>query len=221
MQNNWREFWGRPYDRTTKQEVMENILPDLELNAENDTPSVLLDIGCGALPISNMLSFEYNCKTIKIDIAIENSHFHNDLSDEIKINADIEKFNDTLFETKKKLLHICKFLDIAPQEDTKEQIDIAIFSEILNYIDYKKVLKDSSAYIKKGGKIVIINMPGRGFRTLFSEKGVCDNLELYSFLEEIGFEIGKKYFPWNSYSECPDKEDGTEFVTLVARKKTD
>jgi hypothetical protein len=49
----------------------------------------------------------------------------------------------------------------------------------LNYVDFRKVLSAVAKYLKPDGRIIILNLPYRGNRSLFSDKGLKDNRQLY------------------------------------------
>ena len=58
-------------------------------------------------------------------------------------------------------------------------------------------------------------LPYRGNSSLFSEKGLKDNRELYTFLEKHHFEIEHKAFPKRPRNETDESE---ELIVLLARK---
>jgi hypothetical protein len=76
-------------------------------------------------------------------------------------------------------------------------------------------------FLKKGGRIIIFNKPNRGYKNLFSSKGVKSNSELVDFLKKSGFEIehisggfeSKKGYP--AIQNMPEEAD----ILLVAKKK--
>jgi hypothetical protein len=86
---------------------------------------------------------------------------------------------------------------------------------MLNYVDFRKVLKGFAEYLKPGGRIIVFNLPNRGNGLLFSDKGLKDNRQLYAFLEEHHFEIEHKGFPKRPRNETDQSE---ELIVLVARK---
>jgi len=90
-----------------------------------------------------------------------------------------------------------------------------VFSDLLNYVDYRKVLRGFAEYLKRDGRMIILNFPTRGNQALFSGKGLKDNRGLYRCLEEHGFEIEDKSFPCRPAGETDEAE---ELIVLVARK---
>jgi hypothetical protein len=85
----------------------------------------------------------------------------------------------------------------------------------LNYVDFRKVLSGFAKYLKPDGRIIVLNLPHRGNRSLFSDQGIRDNRQLYAFLGEHHFEIEYKAFPKRPRNETDESE---ELIVLVARK---
>jgi hypothetical protein len=51
-----------------------------------------------------------------------------------------------------------------------ERADTIVYSDILNYVDFRKVLSGFAKYLKPDGRIIVLNLPHRGNRSLFSDK---------------------------------------------------
>jgi len=94
-------------------------------------------------------------------------------------------------------------------------VDTIVVSDTLNYVDFRKVLSACAKYLKPNGRVIVLNLPYRGNSSLFSEKGLKDNRELYTFLEEHHFEIEHKAFPKRPRNETDESE---ELIVLIARK---
>ena len=86
---------------------------------------------------------------------------------------------------------------------------------MLNYVDFRKVLNGFANYLKPDGRIIVFNLPHRGNWSLFSDKGLKDNSQLYSFLEEHSFEIELKAFPKKPRNET---DESGELIVLVGKK---
>jgi hypothetical protein len=107
---------------------------------------------------------------------------------------------------RKALLRVCAFLGINPKTEAKtERADTIVFSDMLNYVDFRKVLNGFVKYLKPGGRIVVFNLPNRGNGLLFSGQGLKDNRQLYAFFEEHHFEIEHKAFPKRPPNERSDR----------------
>jgi hypothetical protein len=111
---------------------------------------------------------------------------------------------------------VCAFLGINPKTEAKTQrADTIVFSDTLNYVDFREVLNGFGNYLKPGGRIIVFNLSNRGHGLLFSDMGLKDNRQLYTFLEEHHFEIEHKAFPKRPRNETDESE---ELIVLVARK---
>src|SRR6516162_1056542 len=152
-------------------------------------------------------------KRFRVDIATDNVGS----LDELRIGLEAEKVGQFMtLSFRKALLRVCAFLGINPQTETKsERADTIVFSDILNYVDFRKVLNGFAEYLKPGGRIIVFNLPNRGNGLLFSDNGLKDNRQLYAFLEEHHFEIEHKAFPKRPRNETDESE---ELIVLVARK---
>jgi hypothetical protein len=98
--------------------------------------NLIIDVGSGASPVTQLLKAEPARKRICIDIAADNVGSLNDL----RIRLDAEKvgqFGSLSF--RKALLRVCAFLGINPKtEATTERADTIVFSDMLNYVDFRK-----------------------------------------------------------------------------------
>ena len=212
MKNEWESHWGRTYDPESKGRWLKPLFEQLE--KEGKLGTVIVDVGSGTWSILDNLPFTPQKKKVHIDIAAEND-------DDSRVQFDVEKINQTdSIAFKRALLQTSEFLGIDPRkEQSTEHADTIVFSEILNYVDYQEVLGGFNKYLKTGGRIIILNMPGRGVKDLFSEDGVKDNFELFSFLEKSGFNIEYKMLPWKSTIDADKAEESNEMLVLVAVKK--
>jgi hypothetical protein len=137
--------------------------------------------------------------------------------DELRIRLDAEKVGQFAAPSfRKAIIRVCAFLGINPKTAEKaERADTIVVSDTLNYVDFRKVLSAFAKYLKPNGRIIVLNLPYRGNSSLFSEKGLKDNRELYTFLEEHHFAIEHKAFPKRPRNETDESE---ELIVLVARK---
>ena len=174
---------------------------------------MIVDDGSGASPVTRLLKAKPGRKWVCVDIAADNSR----LPDELRIRLDAEKIGQFgTLSFRKALLRVCEFLGIDPQAEAKtERADTIVFSDMLNYVDFRKVLHEFAKYLKPGGRIIVFNLPNRGNGLLFSDNGLKDNRQLYAFLEEHHFEIEHKAFPKRPRNETDESQ---EPIVLVARK---
>jgi len=209
--NPWEQHWGREYDKGPKREFLLPILSNLE--SRGKIGEVVVDVGSGLSSVANNLTG--NHKLITLDIAGKESEDEKRKHMRVNVENILDK---SKLSYKKALIKAANFLDInLRQETNKEQTDSIIFSEILNYVDYQEILRAFAKYLKSEGRFIIVNMPGRGIEELFSEKGLKSNEELYKFLEQEGFEIEEKHFPWK-LRKSPEEDQ--ELLVLIARKKS-
>jgi SAM-dependent methyltransferase len=207
----WQEYWGESYGPELKQRLLKPVFGELE--AQEKIGNVIIDVGSGASPVTQLIKAKPARKRISVDIAADNVGSLDDL----RIRLDAEKVGQFgTLSFRKALLRVCTLLEINPKTEAKtERADTIVFSDALNYVDFQKVLNGFAKYLKPGGRIIVFNLPFRGNRSLFSDKGLKDNRQLYAFLEEQHFEIEHKAFPKRPWNETDESE---ELIVLVARK---
>ena len=210
--NPWQEYWGETYAPELKQRLLKPLFDELE--KEGKIGNLIVDIGSGAQPVTRLLEPRPERKRVFVDIAADNRGS----VDELKLRLDVEKIgNPEQLSCRKAMLRVCTFLQIDVRTGVEmERADTMVISDTLNYVDFRNVLSGLASYLKPNGRIVILNLPYRGNRTLFSDLGLKDNCQLYPFLEEQGFEIEYKAFPKRPRNETDESE---ELIVLVARKK--
>ncbi len=197
--NPWQQYWGESYGPELKQWLLKPVFGKLE--TEEKIGNLIIDVGSGASPVTQLLKTNDNVGSL----------------DDLRIRLDAEKVGQFgTLSFRKALLRVCAFLEINPKTETKtERADTIVFSDTLNYVDFRKVLNGFAKYLKPGGRIIVLNLPHRGNRLLFSDKGLKDNRQLYAFIEEHHFEIEHKAFPKRPRNETDESE---ELIVLVARK---
>jgi SAM-dependent methyltransferase len=210
--NPWQQYWGESYGPELKRWLLEPVFGKLE--TEGKIGNLIIDVGSGASPVTRLVKTKPGRKRICVDIAADDVGS----PDELRIRLDAEKVGQ--FRTlsfRKALLRVCAFLEINPRKEAKtERADTIVFSDTLNYVDFRKVLREFAKYLKPSGRITVLNLPHRGNRLLFSDKGLKDNRQLYAFLEEHHFDIEHKAFPKRPRNETDESE---ELIVLVARKR--
>ncbi len=205
----WQRYWGGTYGIELKQWLLKPVFERLE--TEGKLGDIIVDAGSGAESVTRFLRPKPGRKRILIDIAADNTT----AVDEQKIRLDLEKVAEPgALSCRKALLRVRKFLALNG-EANPARADMILFSDVLNYVDFRKTLRGFSNYLKAGGRLVVVNMPSRGNERLFSEQGLKDNRQLCRFLEENHFEIELKSFPKRSRGVT---EEAEELIVLVARK---
>lgn len=209
--NPWQQYWGESYGPELKQRLLKPLFAKLE--REEKIGNLIIDVGSGASPVTQLVETKPGRKRVCVDIAADNIGS----LDELRIRLDAEKIGQLgTLSFRKALLRVCAFLGINPQAEAKtERADTIVFSDMLNYVDFRKVLHGFGKYLKPDGRIIVFNLPNRGNGLLFSDSGLKDNRQLYAFLEEHHFEIEHKAFPKRPRNETDESQ---ELIVLVARK---
>jgi hypothetical protein len=212
--NPWQEYWGETYAPDLKRDLLRPVFGKLE--SEDKIGNLIVDIGSGASPVTRLLASRPGRKRVCVDIAADNCGTW----EELRVRLDAEKVGlPRALCFRKALLQVCAFLGIEPRAIEKvELVDTMVVSDTLNYVDFRKVLGGFTKYLKSGGRLIVLNLPYRGNRLLFSGQGLKDNRRLYSFLEERHFEIEYKDYPKRPRKV---KDESEELVVLVARKRAD
>jgi len=207
----WQQFWGEAYGLQLKRWLLKPVFEMLE--AEGKIGCLVVDVGSGAQPVTQFLPPAPARKRILVDVAADNRRF--EAGQKIRLN--VEKVGDLgALSFRKALVRVCRFLEVRPGTDPGAQgADMMVFADLLNYVDFRKVLRGFACYLKPEGRIIIVNLPIRGNQSLFSAEGLKDNRQLYQFLAEERFEIEQKAFPCRGRGETEESE---ELIVLVARK---
>jgi hypothetical protein len=210
--NPWQEYWGETYAPELKRDLLKPVFGRLE--SEDKIGNLIVDIGSGASPVTRLLASRPGRKRVCVDVAADNCGTW----EELRVRLDAEKVDEPWSPCfRKALLKVCAFLEIDPRAVEKiELVDTIVVSDTLNYVDFRKVLGGFAKYLKPRGRVIVLNLPYRGNRLLFSGQGLKDNRRLYSFLEERHFEIEYKDFPKRPRNQ---KDESQELVVLVGRKR--
>jgi len=217
----WENIWGYDYNSKNEAEFTNDFLARLE--KEGKIGDVVVDIGSGAHPLSDIIKRERvksrmrelreeerppEVKAITVDIAGDRR-----APGHLKYDVDNLK-GEKLYSTNKAILKVCRELGIDPRTDTDpEKVDTIVLSKILCYVDYQSIIPALAKYLKINGRFIIINNGDKGYKKLMAPGGVKSNDELLSFLEGLGLEIEEKDYP---YQEEDGKKSDT--VVLLAKK---
>ena len=134
--NPWQQYWGESYGPELKQRLLNPVFCRLE--TQENIGNLIIDVGSGASPVTRLVKAKPGRKRICVDIAADNFGS----LEELRIRLDAEKvgqFRTLSFQ--KALLRVCAFLGINPKTEAKtERADTIVFSDTLNYVDFRKVL---------------------------------------------------------------------------------
>jgi SAM-dependent methyltransferase len=209
LQTPWQCFWGEAYGIELKRWMLKPVFE--KLDAEGKAGDLIVDVGSGAQPVTQFLAKRPGRKRILVDVAADNGGD----SSERRIRLNAEKIAEPeSLGFRKGLVRVRKFLAPAPGAEPVGA-DLMVFSDLLNYVDFRSVLRGFARYLKPGGRFLIANLPMRGNQSFFSEKGLKDNRDLFAFLMEERFEIEEKSFPCRAADAT---EEAEELIVLIARK---
>jgi SAM-dependent methyltransferase len=211
FKNPWEENWGAMYSPELKKRILGYVFEAQEKAGR--IGGVVVDIGSGAAPASRLLKVAPGRKFIYLDIASANAI----AGHEQNIRFDVRKINRPRSPAyRKAVARAAGFLGVDLRaEASPAHADLMVFSDILNYVDFREVISGFAKFLKPGGRIVIINLPSRGIISLFSEKGLKNNDDLTRYLEEQHYRIELKEFPCRPRGETDESE---EMIVLVAEK---
>lgn len=91
-----------------------------------------------------------------------------------------------------------------------------VISQVLNYVDYKKMVSVARELLAEGGLLFVNNVVGNGIPELFSQKRPKSLEETVRGVARAGFEIIEKAVEKTKNPECPQED---RRLLLVARKK--
>jgi len=132
--NPWQQYWGESYGPALKRLLLNPVFGKLE--TEEKIGNLIVDVGSGTSPVTQLVKTKPGRKRICVDIAADNVGS----LDELRIRLDAEKVGQ--FRTlsfRKALLRVCAFLQINPKTEAKtERADTLVFSDMLNYVDFRK-----------------------------------------------------------------------------------
>ncbi len=180
----WQQQWGHEYDPKWKQG---DLVPVLEsLVVEGKLGTVVVDVGSGAFPISKMIDgkLRKGLKIIELDIAAPAY----ETEDSIRAKIDVENLAKKDFESRRVLVALRQWLKNKGFTTEEAVVDSAIFSDVLNYINYENVLPELLPLLKEGGRVIIFNAPRRGYKSLFrvEPKG---NIDIFLLLRKLGIRL--------------------------------
>jgi hypothetical protein len=210
----WQErWWSRIYFLNWKEFLMMPFFKKYEAQMWD----LMYDVGSWIEPITrsmskNMRNGQYpNRRIVLADIAWPDAIEWNCL----RLRYNIEDIVDhTRSSTQDALAKVTSYLETTLPTETPKlpHPTTMVFSDVLNYVDYKRVLKWSIDLLASGWLIMICNEPGKGIQELISENGVKNNETLLKYLRNelhldiLDFDFEGSNIPFTT-------------LTLVARKK--
>ncbi|MCP8323185.1 MAG: hypothetical protein L6N96_03280 [Candidatus Methylarchaceae archaeon HK02M2] len=229
----WENHWVDIYSDTMKDFISAVLVPLVIF--DKGIIDLIADFGCGQRPKSDIINRILKAKyRILVDIGLPQEKDGEIAGNSLYVKADMEELlkETKCYEQKRRIAKFIGLGDISLEridEKLEEKIDIAIFSDIFNYVDYKLILDKIGKYIAKDGRVVILNKPGRGYKEFFSNKGVKSNHDLIDCIKLKGYyDIERcldarrsrpSYGPWREV-EWSDHEDDNTWMLLIVKKKS-
>ncbi|MCP8312191.1 MAG: hypothetical protein L6M37_04485 [Candidatus Methylarchaceae archaeon HK02M1] len=229
----WENRWVDIHSNTIMDFIAGVLCPQVIF--ERDKIDVIADLGCGHRPKSDILNIILKPKyRILLDIGLPKEKDGEIIGNSLYVKADMEELlKEKGYDHKRRIAKFIGLGDVSPERierELEEKIDIALFSDVLNYVDYKLVLDGIHRYIAKGGRVIILNKPRRGYGEFFSDKGVKSNWKLIDYLESkrryytiercLDARRSRPSFgPWREVEWAEYKDDNT-WILLILKKET-
>jgi hypothetical protein len=177
-QETWSYVYDlRDYDPNHKADIINSLVENRLVVLDDD--SFVLDVGSGNNPIS--LNLPSKPKIITLDLAGQTGLSAQPNHTHLKTNAETLPTHKDDLEI---LTTLCRSLSHGKEVSITHLFQLIVFSEILNYVDYRSIIAGYSRFLDSNGQILIINSPNRGFHGLFSPQGVKNNQELIDLMQK-------------------------------------
>jgi len=191
-----KEHWEEIARRIDREEEAPGYLPGQfkrkmvvflrELDNAGMVGQLVLDLGSAAFPVIRGFYHDKGKHAfVGIDISLREP------SDDVPVYApvrlvkgDVQNLDEVLHQES-----VAEFLANLYGSNLVS-FDAIVCSDILNYVDYQRVIQDALRYLKPGGRLVIFNMAGVvAAQDLESQLGVQKNSDLIKFISKLGVEV--------------------------------
>jgi len=212
----WKTLWGIGYNPVGKTVRFHSLLKGI-------TGKTVLDVGPGAIrqkrglfvketmPAQFIPREPEDRKIIRLDMGAPETKLVGQNILQVEVDIESDEAEAEMAE------HIPKFLN-----QTKDwRVDSILLSDVLNYVDYKKVIESLSKHLNPGGRIIIENQSGKGLKNLFSKDKMTNPDIARNFLMARGFRIEHFTNVTSKFKEFGTIEKSVkpkECVHIVARK---
>lgn len=196
----------------------------LKLSYMNILGKRLIDVGWGVKSVIEHLPSNLYKKTF-IDLSSSINDKKID-SQRVLIQMDLPHLIETTHrEFKKFMKKLYAFLGEEKNEDSGsdpcqrgEYVDTIIYSDILNYIDYQRILSSFYKNLKTGGRKIVFNKINMGIQNLFSPYRPRSNWEILRYLQHDLKMVIEYRESYPVIRGDPYEADNAVFI-IVARKK--
>ena len=207
----WQEYWGESSGPELKRWMLTPVFSMLE--AEGKIGYLVIDVGCGAVPVTGLLSATPARKRILVDIASDNAESAEALG--IRLDAEEAGRREGL-GCRKALLRACAFLAINPRTvPYTELADTIVFSEILNYVDFPEGHSGVLCLSKTGQKDHCRQPSVQGERFVVLRNGPQGESPALRISGGARFRYAVQGV---SEAAAQETDESEEFIILVAKK---
>ncbi len=184
----WRREWGCGYAPDFKYAQLSPLLESIE--RAGGLGKKILDAGSGSLSSMNnpsaLLPAFYPTegkRVVRADLGMP--YPWRIIGGILEIRADLEDLSLESVRNRKNLIRICRHIGADPRLDIPT-FDTLLLSDILNYVDYRRLVPELLRFLAPGGRLVICNWPDMGLPDAFSPKRPKGNRELSLFVASLG-----------------------------------
>lgn len=195
----WKNYNGGYNSETLKEP---HVIPAIASLPYTVDDPVVIDVGGGYWSLARRvhLPFPRSFRVANIDFVL---HERTDSDSSLELATDIDSLVQNEEQVAAEALR--RFIAVNTQVPYVTGADLVLYSEVLAYVDFRRTMKWFDGYLKPGGFVLIVNKPGRGFASVFSEDGVKGNRELTDYLfSDLGYDELFTRYPWGQYDDDKD-----------------
>ncbi len=183
----WNTCWGDVYNLERKNQYREFLLRLSYLDILGRT---LIDVGCGIKSVIDHLP-SHRHKKVFVDLSSGIYQRNPSSSHDTYIRMDLHRLTENNHRDFKRFMK--KLYTFLGEERGNRAssglfhklgfVDSIVYSDILNYIDYRNVMRALYKNLRSGGRKIIFNKINMGFQHLLSPSRPKSNWELLCFLQ--------------------------------------
>ncbi len=228
----WEAKWGRDYRPVKKSFTVRRLCQQMQ--DENALGEVILDVGSGALIQSHDAPGYRNQrhvalyyprrgkKIIQIDPGAPQKVSR--VSNVLTLKEDIHDFLARDGSKRGLSGHVANFLGLKPPFalHTSRPVDTTILSDVVGYLDYRKVIRGLKHLLKPNGRVVVYHSTGVAFEGMEHPRRPKNIPELLQSFQNSGFQIEQAVTPtvdWQDYPwvEPVSRLERRDSILMVAR----
>ncbi len=203
----YRGFYGNAsYNAAQKKLTLGGILE--EMDRQGKLGSVIIDAGSGPLhqapeypgqPPQERRGVYYPTrgkKIVRVDadapdaLQVEEGM--------LTVRASVDEWQPETGSGRKLMAGIRQYLKIPKADRSREIADAVLFSDSLNYMDFKRALANADGHLRPNGRIIIHNSAGKTLsKSLLHEKGPQAYHDVTNWLLRKGYEVEHVQHAWS------------------------